>query len=210
MKGLVLKDIFGIKSFLKGTLMSIIIISVCFFFSVGTEGIIAAVAIICATMIVTTYTLDERYGWQKFAMAMPVSAKQYVGAKYIVNLIFCTAGVAIGAVIALLLQAYKHAVDIPALLAVCAAALGICLLFGAFIIPLLTYFGVEKARLIMMGVIAIPTVLAYVVLDKVDLSSMVFTDAQVKLILAGVIAAVILIVLLSYLISVKIFRKKEF
>ena len=94
--------------------------------------------------------------------------------------------------------------------AVCAAALGICLLFGAFIIPLLTYFGAEKARLIMMGVIAIPTVLAYVVLDKVDLSSMVFTDAQVKLILAGVIAAVILIVLLSYLISVKIFQKKEF
>ena len=93
MKGLVLKDIFGIKSFLKGTLMSIIIISACFFFSVGTEGIIAAVAIICATMIVTTYTLDERYGWQKFAMAMPVSAKQYVGAKYLVNLIFCTAGV---------------------------------------------------------------------------------------------------------------------
>lgn len=210
MKGLVLKDIFGIKSFLKGTLMSIIIISACFFFSVGTEGIIAAVAIICATMIVTTYTLDERYGWQKFAMAMPVSAKQYVGAKYIVNLIFCTAGVAVGAIIALLLQAYKHAVDIPALLAVCAAALGICLLFGVFIIPLLTYFGAEKARLIMMGVIAIPTVLAYVVLDKVDLSSMVFTDAQVKLILAGVIAAVILIVLLSYLISVKIFQRKEF
>lgn len=90
------------------------------------------------------------------------------------------------------------------------AALGICLLFGAFIIPLLTYFGAEKARLIMMGVIAIPTVLAYVVLDKVDLSGMVITDAQVKLIIAGMIVAVILIVVLSYLISVKIFQKKEF
>ena len=62
----------------------------------------------------------------------------------------------------------------------------------------------------MMGVIAIPTVLAYVVLDKVDLSGMVITDAQVKLIIAGVIVAVILIVVLSYLISVKIFQKKEF
>jgi len=38
----------------------------------------------------------------------------------------------------------------------------------------------------------------------------VITDAQVKLIIAGVIVAVILIVLLSYLISVKIFQKKEF
>lgn len=49
-----------------------------------------------------------------------------------------------------------------------------------------------------------------VVLDKIDLSGMVITDMQVKLIIAGVTAAVIVIVVLSYLISVKIFQKKEF
>lgn len=207
MKGLILKDIFGIKSFLKGTLFSIVIISSCFFFSVGSEGIIAAVAIMCATMIVTTYTLDERYGWQRFAMAMPVSPQQYVGAKFVVNLIFCLAGVGIGTGIALGLQAYKHTVDVQALLAVCGAALGVCLLFGALIIPLLTYFGAEKARLIMMGGIAIPTVIAYAVLDRVDVSAVTITDGQAKLILVGTIVAVMGIQLLSYLISVKIFMK---
>ena len=207
MKGLILKDIFGIKSFLKGTLFSIAIISTCFFFSIGSEGIIAAVAIMCATMIVTTYTLDERYGWQRFAMSMPVSPKQYVGAKFVVNLIFCLAGVVIGTVIALGLQAYKHTVDVQALLAVCGAALGICLLFGALIIPLLTYFGAEKARLIMMGVIAVPTVIAYAVLDRMDLSTMTIADSQEKLIIAGTIVAVMGIQLLSYLISVRIFKK---
>lgn len=207
MKGLILKDIFGIKSFLKGTLLSIVIISTCFFFSIGSEGIIAAVAIMCATMIVTTYTLDERYGWQRFAMSMPISPRQYVGAKYIVNMIFCLVGVTIGGVIALGLQSYKHTIDIQALLAVSGAALGICVLFGALIIPLLTYFGAEKARLIMMGVIAIPTVIAYAVLDKVDLATITITDGQAKLIIAGTIVAVIMIAFLSYLLSVKIFQK---
>ncbi len=209
MKGLILKELLGMRSFAKGTLSAILIMSICFYFSVGAEGIIAAVAIMCATMIVTTYTLDERYGWQKYALAMPISRRQYIGAKYVTNLIFCGAGVLLGSVIALVLSLLKHTTDLAALGAVAAVGLIISLLFGVVIIPLLTFFGAEKARMIMMGVIAVPTILIYLIVDKTDILHLTLTGKQETLLAIGSVGIFVLLMLLSYLISVRIFEKKE-
>lgn len=209
MRGLVLKELLGMKSFVKGTLSAILIMSVCFYFSIGQEGIIAAVAVMCATMIVTTYTLDERYGWQKYALAMPITRRQYVGAKYLTNLIFCGTGVAIGGLIALLLSIIKHTADLAALGAVAAVGFAVSLLFGAFVIPLLTFFGAEKARMIMMGVIAVPTVATYLIADHVDISAIALTKTQESLLIGGCVAGFLLLMLLSYQISVRLFEKKE-
>ena len=209
MKGLILKELLGMRSFAKGTLSAILIMSICFYFSVGAEGIIAAVAIMCATMIVTTYTLDERYGWQKYALAMPISRRQYIGAKYVTNLIFCGAGVLLGSVIALILSLLKHTTDLAALGAVAAVGLIISLLFGVVIIPLLTFFGAEKARMIMMGVIAVPTILIYLIVDKTDILHLTLTGKQETLLAIGSVGIFVLLMLLSYLISVRIFEKKE-
>ena len=209
MRGLILKELLGMRSFVKGTLSAILIMSICFYFSVGAEGIIAAVAIMCATMIVTTYTLDERYGWQKYALAMPISRRQYIGAKYVTNLIFCGAGVLLGSVIALVLSLFKHTTDLAALGAVAAVGLIISLLFGAVIIPLLTFFGAEKARMIMMGVIAVPTILIYLIVDKTDILHLTLTGKQETLLAIGSVGIFVLLMLLSYLISVRIFEKKE-
>ncbi len=209
MRGLILKELLGMRSFVKGTLSAILIMSICFYFSVGAEGIIAAVAILCATMIVTTYTLDERYGWQKYALAMPISRRQYIGAKYVTNLIFCGAGVLLGSVIALVLSLLKHTTDLAALGAVAAVGLIISLLFGVVIIPLLTFFGAEKARMIMMGVIAVPTILIYLIVDKTDILHLTLTGKQETLLAIGSVGIFVLLMLLSYLISVRIFEKKE-
>ena len=209
MKALILKELLGMRSFAKGTLSAILIMSICFYFSVGAEGIIAAVAIMCATMIVTTYTLDERYGWQKYALAMPISRRQYIGAKYVTNLIFCGAGVLLGSVIALVLSLLKHTTDLAALGAVAAVGLIISLLFGVVIIPLLTFFGAEKARMIMMGVIAVPTILIYLIVDKTDILHLTLTGKQETLLAIGSVGIFVLLMLLSYLISVRIFEKKE-
>ena len=57
MKGLILKDLYAMERFYRNTLFSMVIVCGCFGFSLGAEGVTAATAIMCATMVVSTFSL---------------------------------------------------------------------------------------------------------------------------------------------------------
>ena len=117
MKGLILKDLYAMGSFYRNTLFSMVIVCGCFGFSLGAEGVTAATAIMCATMVVSTFALDERCGWPGFAAALPVARKESVLAKYAVHVIYCFAGTLMGFVISIVVnmfaEAKKHALITP-------------------------------------------------------------------------------------------------
>ena len=96
-------------------------------------------------------------------------------------------------------------------LGICAVvSFAIAMVFGFVIIPIMFRFGAEKARFIMMAVIALPTIAVYLLADKVNLEGIELTDMGVKLIYAAVVLGFILIGLASCAISMKIYSKKEF
>ena len=84
------------------------------------------------------------------------------------------------------------------------------MLFGFVIIPIMFRFGAEKARFIMMAVIALPTIAVYLLADKVNLEGMELTDMEIKLMYADAVLGFLLIGLASCAISIKIYSKKEF
>ncbi|MGN0735790.1 MAG: ABC-2 transporter permease [Anaerovoracaceae bacterium] len=211
MKGLILKDLYAMGSFYRNTLFSMIIVCGCFGFSLGAEGVAAATAIMCATMIVSTFTLDERCGWPGFAAALPVARKDSVLAKYAVHVIYCFAGILLGFVISIVVNMFAEQKLSVAELGVCAVvSFAIAMLFGFVIIPIMFRFGAEKARFIMMAVIALPTIAVYLLADKVNLEGMELTDMGIKLMYAAAVLGFILIGLASCAISIKIYSKKEF
>ena len=96
-------------------------------------------------------------------------------------------------------------------LAVCAVvSFGISMVFGFIIIPIMFRFGAERARFIMMAVIALPTIAVYLLADKVNLGGIVLTDMGIKLLYAAVAVGFILIGWASCFISIKVYSKKEF
>ena len=96
-------------------------------------------------------------------------------------------------------------------LGICAVvSFAIAMVFGFVIIPIMFRFGAEKARFIMMAVIALPTIAVYMLADKVNPEGMELTDMGIKLIYAAVVIGFILIGLASCTISVKVYGKKEF
>ncbi len=211
MKGLILKDLYAMGSFYRNTLFSMIIVCGCFGFSLGAEGVAAATAIMCATMIVSTFTLDERCGWPGFAAALPVARKDSVLAKYAVHVIYCFAGTLLGFVISVIVNMFAGQKLSVAELGICAVvSFAIAMLFGFVIIPIMFKFGAEKARFIMMSVIALPTIAVYLLADKVNLEGVELTDMGVKLMYAAVVIGFILIGAVSCAISMKIYSKKEF
>ena len=211
MKGLILKDLYAMGSFYRNTIFSMIIVCACFGFSLGAEGVAAATAIMCATMIVSTFTLDERCGWPGFAAALPVSRKESVLAKYGVHVIYCFAGTFLGFAISIIVNMFAEEKLSLAELGICAVvSFAIAMLFGFVIIPIMFRFGAEKARFIMMAVIALPTIAVYLLADKVNLEGMELTDMEIKLMYADAVLGFLLIGLASCAISIKIYSKKEF
>ena len=211
MKGLILKDLYAMESFYRNTLFSMVIVCGCFGFSLGAEGVTAATAIMCATMVFSTFALDERCGWPGFAAALPVDRKESVMAKYAVHVIYCFAGTMLGFVISIVVNMFADQKLCIGELGICAVvSFGISMLFGFVIIPIMFRFGAEKARFIMMAVIALPTIAVYLLADKIDFGGIEFTDMGIKLIYAAVVLGFILIGLASCAISIKIYSKKEF
>lgn len=211
MKGLILKDLYAMESFYRNTLFSMVIVCGCFGFSLGAEGVTAATAIMCATMVVSTFALDERCGWPGFAAALPVDRKESVMAKYAVHVIYCFAGTFLGFVISIFVNVFAEQKLSVAELGICAiVSFAIAMVFGFVIIPVMFRFGAEKARFIMMAVIALPTIAVYLLADKVNPEGLELTDMGIKLIYAAVVLGFILIGLASCAISITIYSKKEF
>lgn len=211
MKGLILKDLYAMGGFYRNTFFSMVIVCGCFGFSLGAEGVAAATAIMCATMIVSTFALDERCGWHGFAAALPVDRKESVLAKYAVHVIYCFTGTFLGFVISIVVNMFAEQKLSIGELAVCAVvSFGISMVFGFIIIPIMFRFGAERARFIMMAVIALPTIAVYLLADKVNLGGIVLTDMGIKLLYAAVAVVFILIGWASCFISIKVYSKKEF
>ena len=211
MKGLILKDLYAMGSFYRNTLFSMVIVCGCSGLSLGAEGVAAATAIMCATMVVSTFALDERCGWPGVAAALPVDRKESVMAKYAVHVIYCLAGTMLGFVISIGVNMFGEQKLSIGELGICAVvSFGISMLFGFVIIPIMFRFGAEKARFTMMAVIALPTIAVYLLADRIDFSGIEFTDMGIKLIYAVVILGFILIGLASCAISITIYSKKEF
>lgn len=86
MKSLIIKDVYNILHNMKSLFLMLFV----FLFLILPKGGAAAYAItcciLCAMMIVTTFSFDENAKWEKYAMVMPVSRKDLVLSKFVVLL----------------------------------------------------------------------------------------------------------------------------
>ena len=98
--------------------------------------------------------------------------------------------------------------------------LGIYFLFMGILIPVTYRYGTEKARIVSIGIIAAPMILVFlgarlmqmpILLEILDRLSWLFTQEQMVFFIVLVIfVASVLIMGVSYLISMRIFEKTEF
>lgn len=211
MKSLMLKDFYNIKHNSKQMLLVLVFLAICIIPSGGPEGMATTSAVIFGMMTVTTFSFDERCKWEKYALIMPVSAREYVMSKFLVNAVFGLIGVTSGAVIGIVGGVILHRLDLLVLLGCIVAGILFNLLSGTLFIPLLIRFGSENARLIMLATVALPFLGAFGIYKLLAAGNIVITQQMIATILA--VAAVLIVVVLpaiSYTISVRWFRKREY
>ena len=206
MLGLVIKDFYITKKYMKTIFMIVIFYSVfCTIYS--NMPFLAGMIILSFSMIVlTTIAYDDAVKWDKYALSMPVSRKNIVFAKYVSTAIYTLSGSIITLVLTIIIQLIKKAQvtneDLFTILAI--STIGFVLV--SVLLPLVYKFGLEKARLLLVLVFAIPFA---VVLIAKSMNIAVPSERSIYNILIFSPFVALIIFVLSFYISSKIYENKE-
>lgn len=212
MKSLVLKDLYNIKCNAKSVLVSFLILAVAMA-STGV-GVLYAGAVLCSSLIISTFAYDDRCDWTKYAMVMPVSRKELVAGKYVMLILLVVGGIVLGFLASLVSNAITGQIPlnlsgIQELLVSAAASLVFALVYGSVAIPLILRFGAEQGRVLLVAALLVPAAVCFVTYQVGKWLGIVLTDQGVALLVCGVAVAALVWLAVSYRISCGIFAKQE-
>lgn len=209
MIGLLLKDLYTMRQYAKTMLVMLLMFAV---ISAGLdnpatffEGFFILMSMMLA---ITSFSYDALAKWDRYALSLPVTRKEIVGEKYLLSLMLCLGSAVISFLIALVVLKFSPVDGFGLKEQLIATAAIICsaLFFAAILLPLTFKFGVEKSRILMIAVFAVIPA-AVIALNKigVPMPSQSTAFAFLKLLPA----VIIVLYILSYLLSVKIYARKE-
>lgn len=195
MGGLILKDLYALKK-LCGYYLIVIGIFVVLAYVEYNSVMIAFPSLLAGVIPYTMYAYDEREKFNVYCDVMPVSRKSYVCAKYILGLATVIAASALSIAAALLSPAAEQ--PFPASLVIF-QAMTPGLLAMSVMLPLGFRFGAEKGRLVMVLVFALFFAVSY------GMNS----TATINLNGLGLTLIIAALLVLSWLLSQRIYEKKE-
>ena len=212
MKGLILKELYLIKSFSKQYVLLMVLMGAWSVFVHNISFVAIYVMVLGSSMVLSTTSMDEAVSFHKFAVTMPVNARTLVKSKYVI--LFLTVGV--GELLVWLFSAAVNLLPTGSMEIVGMEGMIVtgCLFLSANAasIPVMFKVGVTKSRytyLIVMVVIGGVILGGYKASKLAGLSlDDMLTEMEWALNLTAVILAAV-IVAVSYFISVKIVQKNE-
>ena len=214
MAGLLEKDIrliWGIRQ----SLLLFFALAVVLGFSQDGTFILGYFPFVIIILIINTIAYDELDNGFQFLMTLPINAKTYVREKYIFSF---AGGIVSWLISATLYFAAKivHGtqLDVISELPVIVTFLPIIILMAAFMIPMQIKFGVEKSRAVVAGIcgaIGACILIFAKFAGQNGKNIFAFLDHMNGWVIVGIgIVLTAVITAISYIISVKIMKKKEF
>lgn len=204
MKGLFVKDCILIKKYC----IFHILISIMFFIMsiLGSSNIFFRFysVVMLSIIPITISAYDEQCKWSAYEAALPISRKQVVLEKYIVELIMAVPSTLIYSAILLVLGKENTAEVLSS-----APLMLLCgILPSSIVLPIIFKFGYLKGRIINFIIIAIAAMISII------FSGYISTDENLKILNTtfGItaFAAAVVIFTISLVISTVVYRKKEF
>lgn len=218
MKGMLIKD-FCILKLQKNSLL--ILLAMCIAFTVFMKSptyITSLFPVYGCLVVLGTLTYDEFDRGYSFLFTLPVSKQGYVREKYVLGLLFCGTIWIVSVLISFICVLIMGEMPVDgSLIAAYVGPIVLVLLFLGISIPVQLKYGNEKGRLAVVGVglgVFVLVAAAGQFAKFFDIDVTVFLEkieglGVAAVSAAGCIVSVILIVI-SYKISVRIMEKKEF
>ena len=209
MKGLLLKEFIMTKKNVAVLLIFLGCIGL-----IGPAGnltILLLIPLFSAILLYGHINYDEQSKWQQYSIALPYGRKMIVSAKY--------AAMAIGAVVSTVLVVLLYGVTVAIgkaeftlkdLVGYAILSLAIGIIYPTFFLPLAYKFNSEKGRLIMMFLNGASGAIVVFLLSVIEATGIVAKLSNYTNILPYIaVAAVLVLFALSWIISVKIYEKRD-
>lgn len=209
MLGLIKKDLLMIKSNLK-----LVVVMLFVFFIMALQGqfdISFIPPFIIVMLFMSTFSYDEYNKWDAYAMTLPNGRKNVVKSKYVATIILTLISIMITILLNILVGIINNDLDFDKFIAVfVACSIGIVFI-QAIMYPLIFKYGIEKGRIglfvLTFAIAGITGLLSRVIKIDVPTNIISFLDNYWFIVMPIVL---IIILLISYKISEKIYLKKEF
>lgn len=207
MKGLIKKDLFIIKNNLK-----IILILFIVFFLTGLKNSTDMSYIpitLSVVLFLSTFSYDEFNKWDAYAITLPNGRINIVKSKYVATIILVVITSLISLILNLLIGYINNSLNFEEIISMLTGMTFSIILIQSISYPIIFKFGIEKGRLLLFASIFI--IISLISLIPVSLnipSNIILFIEKYWLILLALLTSIVLFI--SYLISKKIYLKKEF
>ena len=214
MKELILKDLLNLRKNLK-TIIIMCLFYTLLFSTLNPTFLSGMITILFAMQILTTFSYDDYSKWNMYALSLPITKKQLVLSKYILGISFIIFGGVFSFILTSLLSLFKGSFILGDLVASIIGSTGIMILMILILLPLIFKYGVERSRIMLLAIFAIPTVLILIISKVLALTGIPFPSEEQLNALLPVICIIATLILIagsyvSYMTSVKIVTKKEY
>lgn len=209
MKGLLVKDFLNLKRYFRTVLLMVFFYVVLALTNGNISFISAMITLLFAMMAITSFSYDETAKWDKYGLSLPVTRKETVLSKYILSVLLIVMGSVLSLIGGLIYGIVKNNLSIIELMRVTYAIFCAAILYNCIIVPLIYKFGVEKLRLIMVAVFAIPFGIfaaLSAVAGPIDINSY---ESLANLLIYISPLLLIFFLYISLQISISIYQKKE-
>ena len=216
MKGLIIKDLCVIKNQMKTLLL---VLALFIFLSIANKDATFVLFLIPFYMImilITTFSYDEFNKWECYCNSLPLSRKEIVKSKYILFNATSLIVLILGVLASFIIPNFIENTTFESIYAsIIGVAFGICLVIS-LLIPFYYKFGSQKGRIMLFLTVAIlalliGTITSLDVFNNIELMNIInsLNNLSLGMFTLLLIIVTIIIMTISYYISVKIYSNKE-
>jgi len=209
MLGLMKKDLLMIKCNLK--LIVIMFIAFTFMTLNNNMNMFFMPSFISVIVFISTFSYDEYNNWNSYLVTLPNGRKRVVISKYVTSFFLCLLSILITIILSVIIGILNNKLDLEIILSGMIGCFFSLVVLQAIMYPFIFKYGVEKARIgIFVGVFSI-SIISGLISKQIDIvvckSIISFFNQYYMLIIPF---ASLIILLISYEISKKIYENKEF
>lgn len=219
MMGLLYKDQMTIWSSYRKNFLLVVVLYTAMAYTLDMAFMLFALVFMGGLYIASTLSFDEMSHWDAYARTLPVSAGQLVGAKYLLALGWMAGSFVLAEILLTVSDLFKGELQENLMynLAGCLVSLGLVLIYYALTLPLSYKLGAAKARsgvIVAIGIsVGLVAFTSYATQsDSSSLASPVIAMDETSLLSfsSGLIAAGLVLFVISWWISAMIYTKKEY
>ena len=206
MLGLIKKDLLLMKTNAK-SLLVIFIIYLLMAIN-GNFDIVVMLPLFMMVLLISTFGYDEYNNWDAYVNALPVGRKNIILSKYLTSAILLVGSSIISCIIAYVLTFFYDKSDISHSLSYIGGCLCGMLIAISLMYPLIFKYGSQKGRIAGFVLIAGGGFILGL-LSKIKAFSTVVNSFETYFLIAFIVLTILMLIG-SYIISVKIYSKREF